>query len=279
MKWLIVSDSGCNILNFESNSLTFKSIPLTIMVDNKEYIDDENINPTELMDAVYNYDGKTSSACPSPEAFRAAFDGFDNIIVFTLTSGLSGSYNSAMLAKKTELEKHPEKNIEIIDSLSAGPSITCMIYHTKRLIEQFDDFDKVVSKLHSDFNNFHLSFILDRLDNFVKNGRVSKLVAATVGVLGIRIVGCASKEGTLSVTHKARNFNIAINKLISDMEEKGYKGGEVIISHFLNLEGCKKIKEIITSKYPDSKISIMDNRGLCSYYAEKGGILVGYSSL
>lgn len=279
MKWLIAADSGCNITKLDSETVDFKSVPLSIMVGNREFIDNEDINTEELMDAVYSYDGKTGSACPSPDSFRSTFEGYDNIIVFTITSGLSGSYNSALIAKNEELEKHPEKNIEIVDTLNAGPPITAMIYHTVKLIEKLNDFDAVTEALKKNFNHFHLGFILDHLDNFVKNGRVSKLVAATVGVLGIRIVGTASKEGTLSISHKARNFNIAIKKLISDMEEAGYHGGEVFLSHFQGLEGCKKIKEILLSKYPNAPISIMNNSGLCSYYAEKGGILVGYSSL
>lgn len=279
MKWLIAADSGCNITNIASTVADFKAVPLSIMVGDKEYIDNESINTEELMEAVYAYEGKTGTACPSPDSFRATFDGYDNIIVFTLTSGLSGSYNSAVIAKNMELEVHPEKNIEIVDSLNAGPPISVMIYHTVKLIEKLKDFNLVKEALHNDFKHFHLGFILDHLDNFVKNGRVNKLVAATVGVLGIRIVGTASKEGTLAICHKARNFNIAIKKLISDMEEAGYHGGQVILSHFHGLEGCEKIKDFILSKYPMASISIMNNGGLCSYYAEKGGILVGYSSL
>lgn len=279
MKWLIAADSGCNITDINSDKVDFKSVPLSIMVGDKEYIDDENINSEELMNAVYSYDGKTGTACPSPDSFRSVFNDYDNIIIFTLTSGLSGSYNSAVIAKEMELEAYPQKNIEVVDSLNAGPPITAMINHTVKLIERLEDFSSVKAALYRDFKHFHLGFILDRLDNFVKNGRVSKLVATTVGVLGIRIVGTASSEGTLEVSHKARNFNIAIKKLINDMEEAGYHGGEVILSHFQGLEGCEKLKTFILSKYPNASISIMNNGGLCSYYAEKGGILVGYSSL
>lgn len=276
MKWLIVADSGCILRDIKSNSLDFKSVPLTIRVGETEYVDDENLSPKELMDAVYSYDGKTGSACPAPEAFKSAFDGYDNIIVFTLTSGLSGSYNSALIAKDMELEEHPEKNIEVYDSLSAGPTIAMMARYAASLIEKGLSFEEVKNGLNEGVPKVKLGFILDHLDNFVKNGRVNKIVAATVGVLGIRIVGTASEAGTLEIRHKARNFNIAINKLISDMEAFGFEGKDVILSHYEADEASSKIKDAILKKYPDCKIDILPNNGLCSYYAEKGGVLVGY---
>lgn len=276
MKWLIVADSGCILKKLKSDSVDYKSVPLTIRVGDTEYVDDENLSPDELMDAVYAYDGKTGSACPAPEAYKSTFEGYDNIIVFTLTSGLSGSYNSAVIAKDMELEEHPEKNIEICDTLSAGPTIAMMVKYAVALIEKGLSFEDVRAELKKGLPKIKLSFILDHLDNFVKNGRVNKFVAATVGVLGIRIVGIASQTGTLEIRHKARNFNIAINKLISDMESFGFCGKLVTLSHYAAEEAAAKIKETILKKYPNCVIDIMPNNGLCSYYAEKGGVLVGY---
>lgn len=278
MKYLIVADSACNIYTYESNEFDFVSVPLTIRVGDDEYVDTDKLNVTELMNAVYSYDGKSGSACPSPECFKSAFDGYDKILIFTITSGLSGSYNSAVVAKEMELEEHPEKEIHIYDSLSAGPSITLMVQYAAKLIEEKLSFEEIVKKLDSNFRTFKLAFILDKLDNFVKNGRINKLVAATVGVLGIRIVGKASLEGTLEVVHKARNFNQAVKKIISDMEENGYKGGKVILAHFEADNVINQVKEAILAKYNNAKVTIMANSGLCSYYAERGGILLGYET-
>ena len=282
MKWLIAADTGCNIYTLNSEVCDFKSVPLTIRVGEKEFIDTQSLNKKMMMDEVYSYSGKTGSACPSPEAFREAFDGYNNIILFTITSGLSGSYGSAKIAKDMELEGHPEKNIEVIDTLSAGPEITLLVEYAQKLIAEGLDFSSVVEKVKAYQSNTHLGFILDCLDNLVKNGRVNKLVAATVGVLGIKLVGCASKKGTLEVTHKARNFNIAIKKLIADMEEHGFKGGKVNITHCFNPDGANTIKNEIIKKFQsltDKDILISPTNGLCSYYAEKGGILVGYTSI
>lgn len=279
MSFLVVADSGANLTNETVDTCSFASVPLKLMIGDKEFIDTPDLDVENLMKEISAYEGKTGSACPSPYDFKDTFAGYDNIFVFTLTGGLSGSYGSACIAKDMELEEHPEKNIHVFDTLSAGPKITLLANYTRQLVEKGLDFTQIVDKINSEiYTNFHLGFILDKLENFVKNGRVSKLTAAAVGVLGIRIVCTASKEGTIEVSHKARNFKIAIKKLISDMEGNGFVKGTVLISHTFNEEGAAEAMNSVLEKFPGSSISIMKNNGLCSYYSEYGGLLIGYTN-
>lgn len=280
MSFLIVADSGANLTNNTYDNCTFASVPLKIMVGEKEFTDTPDIDVSTLMKEMTAYEGKTGSACPSPYDFKKTFEGFDNIIVFTITSALSGSYSSAYLAKEMELEEHPTKNIHIFDTLSAGPKITLLANYAKKLIDEGQSYSSIIEALSKDiYTKFNLLCILDSLDNFVKNGRISKLAAATVGVLGIRIVCKASKEGTIEVNHKARNFKIALKKLIKDMTDSDFNGGNVIISHTFNENGAKEVKAAILESFPCCNIEIMENYGLCSYYSEYGGLLIGFSSL
>jgi len=117
---------------------------------------------------------------------------------------------------------------------------------------------------------------LESLSNLVKNGRVSPAVAAVAGILGVRMVGKASDEGTLQPLHKCRGEKKAILTIIKEMKEHGFKGGKVRISHCFNENMANSIKELILSEYPNTDIDICVCSGLCSYYAEKGGVLVGF---
>ena len=122
----------------------------------------------------------------------------------------------------------------------------------------------------------HLLFSLESLANFAKNGRVSPVVAKAVGVLGLRVVGKASDEGTLEPMHKCRGEKRALQQLFDSMKETGYNGGKVRLAHSYNPGAAEALASLIREEYPKSDISICCNRGLCCYYAEEGGLLVGF---
>ena len=123
-----------------------------------------------------------------------------------------------------------------------------------------------------------LLFALARVDNLVKNGRLNKLVGAVIGMLNIRLVGDASPEGTLNLLHKAKGQKKAVQAVWSEMKKNGYKGGRVVISHCSNPEICGLIQAAVHSEFPDADVSSIHTSGVCSYYAEQGGILMGYEA-
>ncbi|HEU6166714.1 TPA: DegV family protein, partial [Streptococcus pneumoniae] len=121
-------------------------------------------------------------------------------------------------------------------------------------------------------------FVLARVDNLVKNGRLNKLVGAVIGMLNIHLVGNASPEGTLNLLHKAKGQKKAVQALWAEMKKNGYKGGRVVISHCSNPEICGLIQSAIHGEFPEADVSSIHTSGICSYYAEQGGILMGYEA-
>lgn len=278
MTWKIVSDSGCNLktLDSPSNTLQFERVPLTLQIGTEIFIDDDGLDIDYMMDTMYQTSKAATSSCPSPDAFLQAYRGADNVIAITITGTLSGSHNSARLAKNYLLEENPNANIHIIDSLSAGGEMDLIVLELERLINLGLSFDEVVEKITAYQAKTRLVFVLANVDNLVKNGRLNKLVGKVVGLLNIRMVGQASTEGTLELLQKARGQKKAVSAVLEEIQKEGYKGGKVFIAHAKNPKICDMISEKIKAIYPDAEIHTRLTSGLCSFYAEAEGILMGY---
>ncbi|MGT2935230.1 DegV family protein [Streptococcus castoreus] len=278
MAWKIVSDSGCDlkVLKNQSDDLRFERVPLTIQIGTDIFRDDEGLDIDNMMATMYQSSRAATSSCPSPDAFLQAYKGADNVIAITITGTLSGSHNSARLAKNYLLEENPNANIHIIDSLSAGGEMDLLVLELERLINLGLSFDEVVDKITAYQERTRLIFVLAKVDNLVKNGRLNKLIGKVVGLLNIRMVGQASQEGDLNLLQKARGQKKAVSALVEEIQKAGYKGGKVYIAHAKNPKICEQIIDKITAIYPDADIQTGTTSGLCSFYAEDGGILMGY---
>lgn len=278
MKWKIVADSSCNVRDIKdiAENTEYVRVPLTLNVEEKVYTDDYNLNVEEMIEYFYSTSSKVTSACPSPEAYKKACEGAENIIIVTITGSLSGSYNSAVIGSNMLKEEYPNTNIHIIDSKSASGEIDLIIEEINNLIKQNLSFEEVKQKIIDYTNKTKLLFILEKVDNLVKNGRLSKLVGGAIGLLNIKLVGQASDEGTLELLHKVRGTKKALSKIVEEMINSGYKGGKVRISHCQAEESFKDLKELILKNFPTANILNVKMSGLCSFYAEKGGLMLGY---
>ncbi|MBJ8325129.1 DegV family protein [Streptococcus pacificus] len=278
MTWKIVTDSGSDFRSLPdlAEGTSFELVPLSITIGDRVFVDSEDLDINEMMTTMYSENSAARSACPSPEAFKNSYEGSDNIIVITLTGTLSGSNNSAQVAKKMLLEENPNANIHVFDSLSAGGEMDLFLLEANRLIKEGLSFEDVISQLETYLSKTRLLFILSKVDNLVKNGRLSKLIGTVVGLLNIRMVGKASEEGKLELLHKSRGQKKAITAAFEEMLKSGYNGGRVMIAHANNLKICQQLEEKIKNKFPQADINTIPTSGLCSFYAEEGGILLGY---
>ena len=278
MTWKIIADSGCDYRTYESAApdTSFVSVPLTIQIGETIYTDDANLDTDKMMEDMYATTTASKSACPSPDDYMKAFEGADNIIVVTITGTLSGSHNSAQVAKKLYQEDHPTTNIHVIDSLSAGGEVDLLVRKLHQLIAQDLDFDQVVEVITKYQEKTKLIFVLAKVDNLVKNGRLNKIIGTVVGLLNIRMVGQASDTGTLELLHKARGQKKAISTTFEEMLKAGYKGGPITIAHRRNDKFVEQLSALVHEKFANADIEVLPTSGLCSFYAEEGGLLIGY---
>lgn len=273
MKRKIVTDSSCDI--WELNGVDFAVAPMTISTDNKHYVDNQELDVRLMSEDLAKYKGVSHTACPSVGSWLDCYEGYDEVFVVTLTGAMSGTYNSAMTAKGIYEEENENVKIHVFDSLSTGPEMRLLIEKLKEMIEEDLTFEEIVEKGQDYLNHTRLFFALKSLHNFAMNGRVSKAVASAIGVLNISIFATASEEGTIQQISKCRGEKKVVKSMIVHLENAGYHGGKVRISHADNLKLAHNVRDKILELYPHADIIVYPMGGLCTYYAEIGGLLVG----
>ncbi len=276
MKYKIVSDSSSDLLSL--SEVDFSSVPLKIMCDGVEYVDDKGLDLERMIAALKGTRSRTSTSCPNPNDWLNAFGDADYIFAITITSALSGSYNSLRQATEEYKRHHPDAKIFTIDSLSTGPEMLLIIEKIKSGILAGNSFEEICKTVDSYRANTHLLFSLQSLNNLANNGRVSHAAAKIAGILGIRIVGIADEEGKLKLLDKCRGEKRTVAAIFDEMKKHNYRGGKVRISHCFNPDTANALTTTIREEYADSDVQIRNCTGLCSYYAEYGGILVGFET-
>lgn len=269
----IVADSSSDVL--ESSQINFASAALKIITAEREFVDDASLDVADMVTFLSGYKGRSQTSCPNAEDWLNAFGDADDVICVTITSGLSGSYNSAC-ASKLIYEETDGKRVYVVDSLSTGPEMALIIEKLTEYILDGLEFEEICERIQTYQKQTGLLFILKSLKNLANNGRVSPALARILEMLSICIVGKASDEGKLDTTHKCRGENRAFETLIRDLKSFGVSTGKISIAHCENEEGALKLKAMVEKEFPNTVSEVHKLRGLCSFYAEKGGILVGF---
>ncbi len=270
----IVFDSSADIRGVEN--FDSACAPLKIITTQQQYVDDAALDIAAMVEDLAHYKGKSSTSCPNPEDWIQAFGDAQQIFCITITGTLSGCYNAACLAKKLHTANHPQVQIHVINSLSTGPEMKLIIEKLQELILAGLAFDAITKEITQYQECTGLLFMLESMRNLANNGRVNGLVAKAAGLLGIRVVGKASDKGDLEPLDKCRGESNALSAIVSRMIELGYTGGKVRIAHCFNEPAATKLQDLIKLQYRDACIQVYPTGGLCSFYAEKGGLLVGF---
>ena len=276
MKFKIVADSSVDIHSMDN--VDFTSAPLKIITSQKEYVDTAALDVEGMVADLLSYKGKSSTACPGVGDWVEAFGDGDRIFCITISGNISGSFNAAQSAKQVYEEQHPERRVYIIDSLSTGPEMKLICDKLAELINAGEEFESICKKIDEYRSGTHLLFMLESLKNLANNGRVNAAVAKVIGLLGIRMVGKASEVGTLQPLDKCRGEQNALKTIVRRIYEMGYKGGRICIAHCLNEAAALQLKAQILKDHINARIEVYKTGGLCSFYAEKGGLLVGFET-
>ena len=279
MTWSIVCDSSCDLnpAVLIPGKLTLQVIPLTITVEETHYIDDEHLDPAQMLHHMAASAGPTSTACPSPAAFAEAFRQADCSLCFTISGNLSGTYASAVTAREMVLEESPEKKIFVLDARSTAGSLILLTRQARALLEAGEErFERICKALQDYRDGMRTVFTLENFDNLVKNGRMRPLLGSLLHTLGIHVIAEGTREGTIRVVDKARGEARTIKALLHQMQlQKECRDADVVISHCQNLDGAAKLRQAIQQRLPVRSVSTMSGRGLNSFYAmDKGLILV-----
>ena len=275
---MIASDSSCEIRTLPDTApgVQFALVPFKIRVGEREFVDLPTLNTKAMLQAMTDYNGASATACPSPEEWAEYFLLADNVFAFTISSNLSGSYNAAQLAAEEYQAEHPEAKVFVLDSLSAGPELVLLAEHIRDLLAEGMAFDDVCEEMLRYRRHTHLLFSLESLANLARNGRVKPAVAAVARMLNIRVIGKASDVGELDVLCKTRGEHGALERLVLELKGHGYAHGKVVIAHCGNPAAAERLMHMVKAVFEGAQVRVTECGGLCSYYAELGGLMVGF---
>ena len=209
----IVADSSCDFTSYPE--IDFRSVPLTLSTAERGFTDDCNLNVRDMMDYMTSYKGRCQTACPSVESWLETFEGAQELYVLTITSGLSGTYNSACLAANQFLENHPDVKMRVFDTKSTGPEMRLLMEKIVELKAQGKSFTEVCKEADAYLSTTRLFFSFQSLHNLAQNGRVNKVLASALGMLHISILGTATPEGVIEPIGKSRGENALIRSFVT----------------------------------------------------------------
>lgn len=278
MKYKIIADSSCDLNEELKEKLDVSLIPFKIDVDELRFIDDEQLDTEDLIKAMKSSPNPIRTSCPSPGDFVEEYKSTeaDSIFVVTISSPLSGTYNSAILAKNMVEEDEPHKFIHIFDSKSAsvGETLTAMKIH--ELVEKKLGNLEIVEKVEKYIKEMKTYFILESLDNLIKNGRISKTKGLLANALNLKPIMGADGEGNIKLVENVRGTKRAFRRLVEIIGETGEKLEEKIlaISHANALERAEELKKAIEERYNFKDVILVKQAGLSTAYANDGGIIL-----
>ena len=278
MSFHIVCDSCTDLTEEDLKKGCYTLVPLTLLVDGEEIIDDETFDQADFLAKVAASKESVKSACPAPESYMEAYSKADDIYVVTLSAELSGSYNSAVLGKNLYEEENGEKNIHVINSRGAATTQVLIARKLYEYASQGMPFEEVVDKIEEYTTSLRTYFVLETLEVLRKNGRLSRLSATIAGALNIKPVMIGTRDGVIQKAAQARGMKKALAKMVEHMGSEGrdLTRRQFVISHCNCYERAVYVKELIKKHLHAEDIDIVDTKGVSSLYACDGGIIVSY---
>ncbi|NCB99748.1 MAG: DegV family protein [Clostridia bacterium] len=279
MDYRIIADSCLDLTPEMKTEGNIKMVPLTLQVDGVDYVDDDSFDQKVFLKAVDAAAGSPKSSCPSPEDYKLAF-GEDEVSAFcvTLSSELSGSYNSAVLGQRLVQEEFPNKKVHIFNSRSASAGETLIAMKVKEYAEAGCSFEEVVEKVEEYISQQTTLFVLDNLDTLRKNGRLTGVKATLVSVLNIKPVMASTPEGTITQLSMGRGTKKGLKKMVEEIGKRGtdIEKKAIAISHCNCPERAELVKAEIEKLYNFKQIVIEDTGGVSTMYANDGGIVIAF---
>ena len=278
----ILADSCCDLSPELLKKTQAKIAPLTITIDDTHYVDDGTVDIPPYLAAMKASKNPVRSACPSPDLYAEDIRATEgDCFIVTLSAKLSGSHNAALLGVQLAQEDMPEKKVHVFDSESASAGETYIALMIHDLIAAGKSFEQIVELVEEKIHSMHTLFVLDSLDNLVKNGRISKTVALLANVLSIRLLMSDDGHGAIKNISKARGIKGALGQMVETCrkhtEGLAAASQRLVISYCNCPERARQVRDMIREKCPAiDEIIMTPTSALSSMYANDGGIVIAY---
>ncbi|MEE0160435.1 MAG: DegV family protein [Christensenellales bacterium] len=279
---MILADSCCDLSPELLKKTQARVAPLTITIDDTHYVDDGTVDIPPYLAAMKASKNPVRSACPSPDLYAEDIKAADDdCFIITLSAKLSGSHNAAVLGVQLAEEDMPEKKVHVFDSESASAGETYLALMIHDLIAAGKSFEQIVETVEEKIRSMHTLFVLDSLDNLVKNGRISKTVALLANVLSIRLLMSDDGHGAIKNISKARGIKGALTQMVETCrkhtEGLAAASQRLVISYCNCPERARQVRDMIREKCPAiGEIVMTPTSALSSMYANDGGVVIAY---
>ena len=270
----IIGDSCCDFTKLEMRKDNISRVPMSIIIGGVEYKDDGLRNQEDWIKLIKEDPGYPQSACPSPDDFYQEFEEDCDNYVITLSSKLSGVYNSAMVAKDMYEEEHENARIHIFDSKSAAAGQHLIYEKIMEYVNAGDSFEEVVKKVETFRDEMFTIFVLDDLETFKKNGRLKGIKALVATAMNVKPV-LVGDDGDIRQIDQSIGVEHAVNRMLYIIEKKGFdKNRKVRITQCASRELCVKVARVLTEKFGFTDVKILNAGGLSTTYENPGGVIV-----
>ena len=277
MEYKIIADSCADLSPELKNELGVTTVPLTMRLGDKEFLDDDTLNLPGFMEEMAACTQKVGSASPPPSTYQAVYEKTGPSFTVTLSSKLSGSYESAMMGKQFA-EEAGAADIYVFDSKSGSAGETLLTVKIGEFLSKNLSKDAIVESVNRFIDNMKTYFVLERYDNLQNNGRLNKVTGKIISILGIRLVMGTDGEGNIALYHKVRGENAMLDKMVALVADSGKKteGEQMVISHCNNPGLAQRLADSIKQRFQFEHIHIVPTGGLSSLYADNMGVVMAF---
>lgn len=274
----IVADSSCDLNEDLMNELNISLVPFKIDIDDNSFIDDEKLDVKEMIKVMVNSPNPIKTSCPSPGDFLEEYKKNKDIFAVTISSKLSATYNSAILARDMVKEDDPDKFVHVFDSKSASVAESLIAMKVDQLKKENMANDEIVEIVEKYIGDMKTYFISESLDNLIKNGRISRTKGLIANVLKLKPIMGPNPEGEIVLIENARGTKRAFARLIEIIGEgnENFSERTMMISHANALFKAEALKDKLEELYDFKEIIIVETKGLSTGYVNNGGIILAY---
>ncbi|MEG1559974.1 MAG: DegV family protein [Clostridia bacterium] len=267
----IVGDSSLEFTDELTSFIESETVALFMTLGDDVYCDDAKLDVANFINKMKEYDGAARSSCPAPETYRASYVSDKHVFCITLSDKVSGSYASAKLGSEGM------DNVTVLDSKSASAGEILVAYKLKELIEDGKSKDDIIQTIKTFIDNMRTFFVLENIDNFVKNGRISKVLGKMTSLLNIHPI-MGSNDGAIDCFAKVKGSAAAIKTLVSMIGKycSDTRDKILVITHCENEKTAERVKILAQEAYSFKKIVVQKTRGLSSMYANRGGVIIAF---
>jgi len=279
-EYLILVDSGCDISKEMKSGIPLEIVPITLEIGDHHYIDDGSIILDEFLDDMANSQVSPKTAAPAPELYMQHFDKAENIFIVTISSEISSTHNSALIARNTYWETNPDKFIEVIDSRSASVAEALTVMFLDRQLKKGIKPTDAAKKAREYAKDLQTYFVLDNLSNLKKSGRIGHLSGLMASILQIKPIMGSDGKGGIAMVKKMRGYKKSVNNMLDIIGESSstndLKNKVLAIAHCKANAEARELMAMIKEKYPFSEVHLTAMRATISIYANVKGILIAY---